>query len=310
MRVLVIHNPKSGSQSGDLFDYLKELLDLGCNEIVLRNIDADKDDAVLLRDAKNYDLIVLSGGDGTIATLNYELKYSNIPVQVFPSGTANLVASNLSNDEEPVAMAKAAMKGHSEIFDMGELSYHDSQGQEQSIGFSIIAGAGFDATIMQDSEDLKERLGQLAYFAAVLSNPNPEVSKFTLTLDGVETKTEGIAVLIINFSNITFDMSIVNDASPQDGLFHIAVLKSTSTVQLLPTVISALLDRSGNFPYRPQLEIYTAKEVEVDADPALHLQFDGEVVEGAQTPFKARVLEGASRFIVDANSPYYKAKEN
>ncbi len=309
MRVLAIHNPDSGSGSGDLFDYLKELVELGCDEVVLRNIHAHEDDQVLLDDAHDYDLIVLSGGDGTVATLNYELKHSGIPVQVFPSGTANLVASNLSNDEEPVAMAKAAMDGHTESFDMGELSYQDKNGETHYIGFSVIAGAGFDATIMHDSEDLKARMGQLAYFAAVLANPNPEIATFKLDLDGEHVEIEGIAVLIINFSNITFDVSIVNDASPQDGLFHVAVIKSGSTVQLLPTVISAFLDKSGNFPYRPQLEIFTAKKVKVDANPPLHLQFDGDVIEGAKTPFTARVLEGASKFIVDENSPYYRSAD-
>ncbi|MDO5044609.1 MAG: diacylglycerol kinase family protein [Coriobacteriia bacterium] len=305
MRILIVHNPKSGSGQSALFDYINDLVDSGVEELVIRNILSNKENFEFFKDAKDFDLIVLSGGDGTLASLNYELKYSDIPVQVFPSGTANLIAQNLNNDHEPVAMAQAALALESEYFDMGELCYTEADGSKTKIGFSMIAGIGFDAKIMQDSENLKKTMGQAAYVTAALTNVSPQTATFTLTLDGKVEVVEGIAVLIVNFADLAQRISLINEASPQDGLFHIVVLKAGKTIELLPSILNALFETNN----RPNFEIFTAKEVAIDSDQALPIQFDGDVIEGASTPFSARVLENASRFIVDKNSPYYKKQD-
>ena len=57
-------------------------------------------------------------------------------------------------------------------------------------------------------------------------------------------------------------------------------------------------DRDGSNPARTDsMEIHRGKVVEVYADPPLNLEYDGELP-GLTTPFTARVLEGAARFVV------------
>ena len=67
MRVLIVHNISSGFGSDAIFEFERALLRQG-DECVLRLMvkdDADKS-ASLLADAENFDLVVISGGDGTI----------------------------------------------------------------------------------------------------------------------------------------------------------------------------------------------------------------------------------------------------
>ena len=76
-----------------------------------------------------------------------------------------------------------------------------------------------------------------------------------------------------------------------------AALLGTSTflaVGLLPAVWDALLDKVVERPERGPLEIESAREILVEADPPLRLQYDGDAID-CMTPFGARVLPAAAR---------------
>lgn len=304
MRILIVHNSKAGQSGDDIYNYARAILENDGIEVVMRAVRDTETTNELVRDAEDFDAVVISGGDGTAANVNYALHGRGVPTLIFPSGTTNLLSRNLGNASEAVALAKATKEGKTAKFDMGELTYTDNDGVTQKRGFSIIAGAGYDATIMNESVRLKESLGMLGYFAAALANPAPQVSKFTVEVDGETHELEGIAVLIVNFGTLPFDLNVVHGNDPQDGLFEVVVAKPSKTIQLLPTVISALLDKDGKFPHRPQLETFVGKDVSVTADPPLAMQYDGEFISDATTPFRATVLKGATTFIVDGLSPY------
>lgn len=296
MQVLIVDNLASGLKNGAIHDFTRIFARDG-DEITIRSTDGTTRIASMLSDASRYDLIVASGGDSTISNAVYELRNSDIPVLAFPSGTANLLATNLDTPEEPSALARMARSLKTEYYDLGEMIYL-CNGQSVTQGFAVIAGAGYDATIMRRAERLKERFGPMAYFAAAVSEPNPKVSNFTLTLDDEVLTIEGIAVLVINFAQIYQDLSITHGNDAQDGLFEVVVIKKQHTLELLPALFAAFLDSMGNFPDRADaFEIRCSASVVVEADPPLELQFDGETPV-ARTPFEARILPGAARFVV------------
>jgi len=166
----------------------------------------------------------------------------------------------------------------------------------------VAAGAGFDASIMENAQSLKSTLGEGAYIVAAMQNLAPTVSRFTLRLDDQVIETEGIGVLLMNLARIQFDIQVAHGADAQDGMFEVVVIKTPSPAGLLPTIWAALLDQLKSHPQRPGLEIHTASRVDVSATPALTLEYDGEVLD-ATTPFSARVLPRAGTFIVSEESP-------
>lgn len=134
VKVLVIHNIGSGHGAGAIYDFIRSYAEDG-DTITLRTFNGHTPFATLLEDARDYDFVVASGGDGTIAAVTYELRYSDIPILPFPSGTANLLAMNLSSPNEPHALCKVADQGQTMYFDLGEI-----ETPEASIGFTIMAG--------------------------------------------------------------------------------------------------------------------------------------------------------------------------
>lgn len=293
MKVLVVNNLLSGYGEGAVYDYIRSMMRDG-DSVVLRATDGTTPLRELLRDAANFDFVVASGGDGTVAGVAYELAGSGIPIQLIPAGTANLLAMNLLLPNEPHALAKLASGGATMDFDLGEIEVDDGK----KFGFSIMAGAGYDAIIMKDAAATKRVLGELAYFKAALTNPTPQFAQFTLEMDDRVVETEGVGVLLINFSRIQFDIAVVHENLPRDGMFDVVVMHTRDAWGLIPAFIACVLDRDGSYPDRGEgVEVYRTSKIRISSNPPLSIQYDGEV-STYTTPFTAQVLPGAARFIV------------
>lgn len=182
VKVLVIHNIGSGHGAGAIYDFIRSYAEDG-DTITLRTFNGHTPFATLLEDARDYDFVVASGGDGTIAAVTYELRYSDIPILPFPSGTANLLAMNLSSPNEPHALCKVADQGQTMYFDLGEI-----ETPEASIGFTIMAGCGYDEIIMRLATQHKQVLGPVAYFHAAFTNPTPRIRSSCSISMGRESK--------------------------------------------------------------------------------------------------------------------------
>ena len=290
MKLLVINNLASGFGEGSVYDFIRSFARDG-DEVCVRSTDGTTDVRDLLGDAEAFDAVVASGGDGTVATVSYRLANTGVPILPFPAGTANLLAANLASPMEPHALAKLVREERTLDFDLGEIEVDGHR-----FGFGIMAGAGYDAAIMHGAAPAKRLLGPMAYFSAALANPLPQTSRFKLDLDGEHVESEGLGILLVNFSKIQFDITVTHDNEPRDGVFDVVVLKAQNAFELIPALLAGLLDRGGDFPDRTgSLEIHRAREVRVEADPPMEVQYDGEAT-NLTTPFTAHIMRRAARF--------------
>ena len=154
---------------------LRERITAFCNE---RNIDhffidtqLDKDGNACAREAvaRGATGVVAVGGDGTVRTVASAMaKFDGIPMGIIPIGTANLFARNMGIPIDDVDAALAVATSHgSRHVDMGRLCVLDSDEPEHDHGFLIVAGVGFDALMIDDTNpNLKKNISWLAYFAS------------------------------------------------------------------------------------------------------------------------------------------------
>lgn len=293
MRLLVIANLASGLGEGVMYDFMRGFAEDG-DEVVVRYSEGDTDLRTFLADADRFDVVVTSGGDGTISMVAYLLADTGIPILPLPAGTANLLSLNLFSPTEAHALAQMLREGRVMDFDLGEVTLRGGE----RLGFMMMAGAGYDAAIMQDAEGSKKIFGQMAYFTSAVANATPQVARFKLMLDDEEVACEGVGALIVNFAKIQFDVPVIHENKPRDGLFDVVVLKTKDAYGLIPALFAAILDRGGEFPARTDaFSVFQTKEVSIEADPELPIQFDGEAT-GHLTPIRARILPRAARFIV------------
>ncbi len=293
VKLLVVNNLASGYGEGSVYDFVRALTRDG-DKVVIHSTDGTTDLRTFLYDAEDFDAVAAAGGDGTVSAVAYLLADTGIPLLPFPAGTANLLAMNLGLPTEPHALAKVARELRTMDFDLGEIALSDGE----RYGFSIMAGAGYDAAIMAGAAAAKKVLGPMAYFTSAFANATPQHARLKVTIDGNVVETDGVGVLVVNFSKIQFDLKVVHENLPRDGIFDVVVFHTKDAFGLIPAFINAVLDRTGDFPDRTDaFELYRGSSVKVEADPPLKVQFDGEVTETA-TPFSVSILPRACTFVV------------
>ncbi|MCF2621078.1 diacylglycerol/lipid kinase family protein [Collinsella tanakaei] len=298
MRHLIVHNPASGPRSDEIFAFARALSEAG-DEICMRFIGPGMEAPDATADARSFDRVVVSGGDGTVSSVLDCLRDTHVPVLVFPSGTANLFFNNIGNAPEAAALAAACRAGRTRSVDMGELYWKDEAGDIQRHGFTIIAGSGFDAAIMEKAAPGKREIGEVAYALAALATPEPPVAHFRIEHDGEVDEFDGIGCMVGNTAVIQNDINLFPDCRMDDGLIDITVIEPAKTVELLPTLLAGVLDPAGKGLGRPQFKMMQAKEARITCTPSLGMQFDGEVIPNNTGVFGARVLPSCLDVIVD-----------
>lgn len=304
MRSLIVHNLMSGFGSDAIFEFERALAEAG-DEIVLRTFSGETTASELLSDAESFDLVAISGGDGTAANFLYELRNRDVLACVFPSGTANLLFENLGNAPEPAALARACRTGYSATCDLGEMSWTTEKGEKRVHGLALMAGTGFDAQLMEAALPNKRTMGDAAYFAAALANPHPEIMHFTIEVDGETYEREGISCIVANNAMMQGDIQIVPDCRMDDGKLDVIVLETTDAVQLLKPIMWGLVDKEGHALGRPYIESFRGSQIRVTSSAPIPLEVDGEVTGDVVDSYEARVLPGCIRLVVDKMSPYF-----
>lgn len=303
MRSLIIHNLGSGFGSTAVFEFERELIGMG-DECVLRSLTRKTPIADLLADAEEFDLVVISGGDGTVTNALYALRNRDVPTCVFPSGTANLLFNNIGNAPEPAAIAHACRKLQTRKLDLAELRWKTTEGEEHRMGFGIMSGIGFDAQLMQSASVNKQVLGEAAYFTAVLENLNPKVSTFKITVDGKEYERKGIACIVANTAMMQGDINIVPGCRMDDGELDVMVLATPDAMHLLVPIFAGIFDPMGQVIGRPHIEHLSGSHILVESSDPLPIQSDGDAIDGLVTSYEAICLPASNLIVVDEHSPY------
>lgn len=295
-QVLLLVNPRSGS-AGDATVAFQHELEARGVQVQRRELEKDVSCAHYLSDLNKYQALVVAGGDGTVSSFAYAARNKNVPFLAYPAGTANLIAQNLHLPTDPKALADVLLSGRTVRVDLAELEIAGD-----CTGFALVAGAGADAAMIRDSEDLKPQLGTAAYVVSALKQIAPTRHHFTLTLDGERREVEGMAVLVANFGMANFRLPITSDIHPADGRLTVIVMHGAGVLSLVPNLIDSLRSKLnlGNPLFGNNVTTYQARSVIVESDEALPVQYDGELHE-ATTPFTARVLPGAIRFLTPAS---------
>ena len=115
--------------------------------------------------------------------------------------------------------------------------------------FAVMAGAGFDAALMQDTNRaLKDRLGRLAYVWSGARAVRSKPVKMHIEIDGRPWFDGRASCLLLgNFGTITGKLTVFASAEPDDGLLEVAVVTASNSIQwarVLTALAAGRADRS------------------------------------------------------------------
>ena len=241
-----------------------------------------------------YDAVGVYGGDGTVAEVASGLIGTELPLAIFPGGTANVMSYELGIPGDLPEAAALAFDESAKIRDV------DVGLVVQSERFFVLrVGIGFEAQMVEGADrGLKDRVGDAAYALSALNAlRDPPMAHYRLTVDGREVESEGMTCIVANSGSMgRTGLSIAPGIDPSDGMLDVVVIRKADLPTLL-SVAASVISGSGR---STELQRWQGREVVVEADPPQTVTVDGEIVE--DTPLVVRVIPHAVRVIVPAGT--------
>jgi diacylglycerol kinase (ATP) len=218
------------------------------------------------------ELFLVWGGDGMVqrcvdALAGAKGSGAGVTVGIIPAGTANLLAKNLGIPHDLGAALEIALGERSRRLDLGLVN-----GER----FAVMAGAGFDARMIEDADrDSKTHLGSLAYVRSGTAAMRAAPDSVHVLVDGV-TFFEGPAtcVLVGNVPRATGGLLVFNDARPDDGILDIGVVTAVGSVQWLRVLSRVALHRGEGSPFVSTVQ---GRTVDVTFGKPVVYELDGGV---------------------------------
>jgi diacylglycerol kinase family enzyme len=224
--------------------------------------------------AAGADLVLVCGGDGTVAACAGALAGGPATMAVVPAGTGNLLARNLDlplDVDEALDVAFGDTERTIDVLESGERR------------FVVMAGLGFDAALIRDTDDeLKARFGWLAYLGGLRRAfaRSPRAS-FTITVDQDEPiRRQAVGVLVGNVGRLQAGIRLLPDAEPDDGQLDVIVLAPRKVADW-PVLIGRILRRRAG--EGEQADVLRGRRVQIVAEHRLPVEYDGELCGEADT---------------------------
>lgn len=213
------------------------------------------------------DLILASGGDGTVTACAAAVAGSGIPLGVLPAGTGNLLARNLGLPRDLDVALAVALDGTSRELDVGRVN---------GKSFVVMAGLGFDAKMLDSaSEPMKKRLGWAAYGISALRYLLDRPVQATLWADGGAPLRRRVSAIIIgNVGSLQGGVPLLPEAQPDDGLLDVVVLSARGIASWLALAVHVLLRRRAS----SRVARLSVRELRVELDREQPWELDGELM--------------------------------
>ena len=217
--------------------------------------------------AERVDVVLASGGDGTVTACAESVAGSGVPLGVLPAGTGNLLARNLGL---PLALDEAlavALTGRDRGLDVGHANGHL---------FVAMAGIGFDAMLLDSTgEPLKKRLGWVAYVVSALRHLRARPVRATLRADGGRAlRRRASGIVVGNVGALQGGLALLPGAEPDDGMLDLMVLTARGWSAWLALAADVMLRRTRT----GRVVRSEFRELRVQLDRPQLWELDGEVM--------------------------------
>lgn len=270
-KLFFVFNPKAGK--GKIKTALMDIVDVfnkGGYEVVIRATQYSKDAYEMTRKyADKVDLVVCSGGDGTLDEVVAGLVEtgSKVPVGYIPAGSTNDFAGSLFIPKNMVAAAEMIMEENVYRCDIGKFNKQT---------FTYIAAFGlFTDVAYETDQDLKNILGHLAYLLEGVKRLfDIQSYHMKVTTEDEIFEDDFMYGMITNSRSVGgFKNLTGKNVDMNDGLFEVTLITTPKNPMDMQEIIAGLMSGKDNSDL-----IYTFKtsRIRIQSDEAVAWTLDGE----------------------------------
>ena len=223
--------------------------------------------------------VITFGGDGFIHEVIQHVAPRSIPLGVIPCGTGNDFARSLgihalSLNEQLKIITSTQPKS----LDLGQVG---------SRWFAAILSTGFDALVNERANEMRWPKGRMKYNLAmieklILLRPH----HYRIKMDQEIVDVDATLITIANGSSYGGGMKVCPQATLDDALFDVMILKKVSRFELLKVFPKVYF---GKHVGHPAVSFYRCQQIEVDGVGTSYA--DGESI--SPLPLVAQCVPGA-----------------
>ena len=285
-RALLIVNPAAGkrhAQDGDLAECVRLLTAAGF-DIDLRETGSDDGpssaDLAKTAIAEGFRVVLVAGGDGTVAPAAIALLGTNVTLGILPFGSYMNIANGLGIPLTPIDAARVIAERKVKRSDVGEV--------EGGKVFLETCGIGIDAD-MFGAARLAERGRWGPAFRRVVRWATANSHSVDITVDGKTERHRVLQILIVNSPYYGWAFPIVPKADMTDGLLDVAIFPRKGRLDLIGWIAKIWhTGRPGKAP-----RSLRGKVIEIASSEALPIHADGQIA--GRLPVTVRCCAGALR---------------
>ena len=270
-KMLFIYNPHAGKAA--IRSNLLDIIDIFAKAEyeVTAYPTRQRGDAVraTLEKAGKYDLVVCSGGDGTLDEVVSGIMHKGltVPLGYIPAGSTNDFATSLGIPKDMVKAADAAVNGRTFPCDIGAFN---------NDYFVYVAAFGlFTEVSYKTSQEWKNVLGHAAYILEGMRSLH-DIPSFTMQVEynNVRIQDEFIYGMISNSTSVGgFKGMTGKDVLLDDGVFEVTLIKKPRNPIELNEIIASLINLVDD---TDMIYSFKSDEVEFMAREEVPWTLDGE----------------------------------
>ena len=270
-KLLFVVNGHSGK--GQIKNKLLDIIDIMIKEgyHVQVHTTQEREDAtkVVREQAKYYDLVVCSGGDGTLDEAVTGMMQSEVrtPLGYIPAGSTNDFANSLEIPKDMIQAPKTAVLGVPFSCDVGEFN---------GDYFIYVAAFGiFTDVSYATSQELKNALGHVAYILEGAKRLYTiKTYHMRVEYDGNEIEGDFLLGMITNSTSVGgFKNMTGKDVKLDDGMFEVTLIHKPKNIIELNTIIASLTNLKDETDL---IDSFRAESVKFYSEEEIPWTLDGE----------------------------------
>ena len=230
----------------------------------------------------NPDAVIAVGGDGTVKLVAEAILLSNIPLCIFPAGSANGMARELKMPATLEECCRILLTGEARPVDVIRIN-----GDNICIHLSDI---GMNAQLVKyfEENDVRGKLGYAREIFRVLWKKR--LMELSITRGNSTLLRNAFMVVLANASMYGTGARINPLGDLNDGLFEVVILRKLSLTELFKMLFL-------NRPFNPdKTELLQADRLSIAVKKSAYFQVDGEYM-GKTRTVSAQIERSALRLI-------------
>jgi diacylglycerol kinase (ATP) len=229
--------------------------------------------------AEGFPVVIVAGGDGTVAPAAAALFETTVTLGILPFGSYMNIANGLGIPLKPIDAARVIAERKVIRSDAGEVA---------GKVFFETCGIGLDADAFGAAR-LVERRRWGPAFRRIVRWATASAHRVEITVDGKAESHRALQILIVNSPYYAWAFPIVPNADMTDGVLDVAIFPRKGRLDLIRSLLR--IWRSGR-PGRPP-RLLRGKVIEIASSEPVPVHADGQIA--GRLPVTVRCCEGALR---------------